>query len=353
MDLEGRIMMANRAFAVLLGYAPEELSGQNWRAIIHQDEIETTAQLDDQIIRGTMPELLVENRYLHKDGQVIWTDVATCLIGKPELGNACLLRQVFDITTLKSVERMKNEFVSTVSHELRTPLTSIEGSLGLILGGATGEIDEATRELTVLASKNSRRLINLVNDLLDMDRLESNELVFSFHQLDLNNLVLEVIENNRGLADSVGIAIEFHPVEVNASVLGDRDRLAQVLTNLISNAVKFSPQDGVVTISIALQGSFARVSVTDQGPGVPEDFRQVIFNRFSQADASDTRTKGGAGLGLSISRSIMEKHAGELNYQSSVGQGASFYFELRQWTEEEPLDEAIEKLRSSGLRPGR
>lgn len=353
MELDGRIMMANRAFGVLLGYTPEELSGQNWREISHPDDIETTVKLDVQVIAGAMPDLLVEKRYLHKDGHVIWTDVATCLIGNPNLGNAYLLGQIFDITALKSVERMKNEFVSTVSHELRTPLTSIEGSLGLILGGATGELSEATREMTTLASKNSRRLITLVNDLLDLDRLESNNLAFSFHQLELNDLVEEMIEHNRGLADSVGISIDYRPIEQNARVLGDQGRLEQVLTNLISNAVKFSPQGGRVAIAVTREGPSVRVTVTDQGPGVPDDFRQSIFNRFSQADASDTRAKGGAGLGLNISKSIMEKHAGELNYQSSAGKGASFYFELREWTGTESFDEAVEKLRSSGLRPGR
>ncbi len=353
MDLDGEILMVNRSFGQLLGYRPEELFGRNWRDISHPDEIAPIELLDQKLISGDLANLLVEKRFLHKDGRAIWTDIATSLIEHPHQGKASLLRQVFDITDLKSVERMKNEFVSTVSHELRTPLTSIEGSLGLILGGAAGEISESAREMTVLASKNSRRLINLVNDLLDLDRMESNDLPLSFELVDVNELILDTIEQNRGLLNEVGVTLLYAAVDEKVCVIGDRGRLGQVLTNLISNAVKFSPESGDVDITLKRQGAQLRITVIDQGAGVPDSFRASIFDRFSQADASDTRTKSGAGLGLSISKSIIEKHAGNLDFQSQSGKGASFYFELQEWSSSEPVTDAIEKLRANGLRPGR
>lgn len=353
MRLNGDILMVNRAFGQLLGYQREMLSDRNWRDITHSDDISAIELLDEQIAGGKHPDLMVEMRYLHHDGHAIWTDVATCLIVNPNKEDVYLLRQVFDITSLKSVERLKNEFVSTVSHELRTPLTSIEGSLGLIEGGVAGEISDPVREMTMIARKNSQRLITLVNDLLDMDQLESNDLPFRYDLVDMNALVIETLERNKGLADAAGLVFRYQPIEQTWQSVGDAGRLGQVLTNLLSNAVKFSPVSTDIDISLQQTDSKIRVNVTDYGPGVPEDFRANIFNRFSQADASDTRARGGAGLGLHISRSIMDKHAGQLDFTSVPGQGATFYFELQEWFGTDSIKKAVEKLRSSGLRPGR
>ncbi|NQV98303.1 MAG: PAS domain S-box protein [Rhodospirillales bacterium] len=353
MRLDGEIVMANRAFSQLLGYTGETLSGRNWREITHPDDIAATELLDERIISGDLPDLLVEKRYLHKAGHALWTDVATCLIDNPREQDSYLLRQVFDITALKSVERLKREFVSTVSHELRTPLTSIEGALSLILGGVAGQIPEPVREMTVLARKNSLRLIELVNDLLDIDQLESNDLPFAFDLIDMNRLVIDCIGRNKGLADKAGVALHFEPVDSQVQALGDWGRLGQVLTNLLSNAVKFSPRSDTIEVVLERIGSILRVSVTDNGPGIPDGFRATIFNRFSQADSSDTRAKGGAGLGLNISKAIMDKHAGKLSFVSVPGKGATFYMELQEWKGTEPINNAIDKLRFSGLRPGR
>ncbi len=352
LELDGQILLANRAFGQLLGYPPDALKGLNWRDISHPEEIQAVEQMDQRIVSGELPDLLVQKRYLHRDGHEIWADVATCLVRDQKNGNVCLLGQVFDITALKSVERMKNEFVSTVSHELRTPLTSIEGALGLVLGGATGDLSKDTQEMVTLARNNSRRLISLVNDLLDLDQLETNDLAYSFQLLDLNDLARDTIEQNRVLAESAGVTIAFTPFEHNSRVVGDRNRLAQVLTNLMSNAIKFSPNDGTVHITVTRHKAALRVSVTDEGCGVPDSFRETIFERFTQADASDTRAKGGAGLGLNISKSIIEKHGGALGFQSSPAKGAHFYYDLCEWTGAETLGAVIEKIKAGELRLG-
>ncbi len=235
---------------------------------------------------------------------------------------------VRDITERKAVERMKNEFISTVSHELRTPLTSIRGSLGMINSGKLGELPQNVQRMIDLAQKNTERLINLVNDLLDVERIHSGSLVFRFRELDISALVEQVLEANRPYAEEFGVEFVLTKTVSGARISGDRNRLAQVLANLLSNAAKFSPKGEKVEVSVVRNDAMLRISVIDHGPGIQDDFRGRIFERFSQADSSDTRGKGGTGLGLNISKAIVEKHGGHIDYHSEVGNGATFYFDL-------------------------
>ncbi|MBD2084137.1 PAS domain S-box protein [Coleofasciculus sp. FACHB-542] len=247
-----------------------------------------------------------------------------------------VLAIVRDITERKEMERLKNEFVSIVSHELRTPLTSVRGSLSLIAGGVTGEIPNEAKALVNIAYKNTERLILLINDILDIEKIESGKMDFHLQPLELMPLVEQALEANRGYGEQFGVQLvlesELSGVQVNV----DRDRLMQVLTNLLSNAAKFSPPNGTVTLSVSRptqSPNTIRVAVTDCGCGIPEDFRPRIFQKFAQADSSDTRQKGGTGLGLSICKAIVEKLGGHISFETQTNVGTTFYFDLPEWQE--------------------
>jgi PAS domain S-box-containing protein len=238
--------------------------------------------------------------------------------------------QVFirDITRQRDAERLKEEFVSTVSHELRTPLTSIAGSLGLIAGGAVGALPEKAARLISIAQSNSQRLVRLINDVLDMEKLASGSLPFHMTEASLADVAARSLEMTRGYADQLGVELVLEGDEQGAPVRGDPDRLIQIVTNLLSNAAKYSPRGERVVVRVDGDGATAHLTVSDRGPGVPEAFRDRIFSRFAQADASDARGKSGTGLGLYIAREIAERHGGRLWFESPPGGGAVFHLEL-------------------------
>ncbi|HQS31998.1 PAS domain S-box protein [Polaromonas sp.] len=238
-----------------------------------------------------------------------------------------------DITELKRIDRMKTEFVSTVSHELRTPLTSIRGSLGLIAGGVGGEVPAAVKNLVGIAKTNCERLIRLINDILDSEKIESGKMHLDLQVFDIYQLVRQALAANDSFAAQHGVRLHLQVAEEPLKVRVDSDRMIQVLTNLLSNAVKFSPSGGSVEIEVMRVARSIRVEVKDHGPGIPEEFRSRIFQKFSQADSSDTRKMGGTGLGLNISRSLIEQMNGAISFTSDVGLGTSFYFELPEWKE--------------------
>ena len=240
-----------------------------------------------------------------------------------------------DITEYKKVERLKKEFVSTVSHELRTPLTSIRGSLGLVAGGVAGELPQQAKSLVDIAFKNSERLLGLINDLLDVEKIESGKMKFDLKSSRLMEIVDQCLDNNQGVAQQYRVSFEMKErISENLQVMVDEMRLMQVLSNLLSNAAKFSPKDGVVEIGVTQNGKRLRVSVKDYGSGIPHAFRSSIFQKFSQADSSDTRQKGGTGLGLSIAKAIIEHLHGTIGFDTIEGEGATFWVELPQWDSE-------------------
>jgi PAS domain S-box-containing protein len=235
---------------------------------------------------------------------------------------------VRDITERKRNERLKNEFVATVSHELRTPITSIMGALGLLSGGAAGELAGSARRLITIAHGNCQRLVRLTNDILNIEKLESGNVQFTVQPVELRALAEQAIDDNTGFANGFDVAVRLDPASTEVVVGADSDLVLQAIGNLLSNAVKFSPSGGEVLVKVENLGTMGRLSVCDQGPGVPDDYKLCIFEKFIQVDAADDREKGGTGLGLSIVKQIMLRLGGEVGLESLPMRGSVFYVQL-------------------------
>ncbi|VAX07908.1 hypothetical protein MNBD_ALPHA03-304 [hydrothermal vent metagenome] len=329
-DEKGIITMINPAAIELFGYRADEVVGKNLKMLMpepyhseHDGYLKNYSTTHQKKIIGIGRE--VEG--LHKNGRRFPIDLAVSEILVD--GQKLYTGLVRDITERKEMDKMKNEFISTVSHELRTPLTSIRGSLGLITGGAVGKLPEQANEMLRIASNNTERLLLLINDILDIQKIESGEMAFKFCSLDLKPFLEQAVAENEGYGAQHGVKFVIAQTLENAWVYADKDRLMQVMANLFSNAAKFSPVNGTVEISLAHHHTnILRISVTDKGPGIPEEFQPKLYDKFTQSDSSDTRQKGGTGLGLSISKVIVEKHGGRINFVSSEGIGTTFYVEL-------------------------
>lgn len=235
---------------------------------------------------------------------------------------------VRDITEQRAAARMKDEFISTVSHELRTPLTSILGSLGLLASGAVGKVEEQAQGLLDIAHDNGQRLLDLINDLLDIERIASGKMEYRMEKIDTSAILEDALAAHQGYADQFGVTTQITALEPGAFIDADRTRILQVMANLLSNATKYSPANGVVEISTMRMGDSIRFSVTDRGEGIPEEYHSHIFEKFTQADSSDTRRVGGSGLGLSICRAIVLHHQGEISFETEAHKGTTFHVDL-------------------------
>lgn len=227
--------------------------------------------------------------------------------------------------------QVKDEFVSTVSHELRTPLTAIAGSLELVAAGVLGELPAQAKNMIAIAHNNSRRLIRLVNDILDIEKIESGRMPFDLAPQPLAPLIERAIAETASFAESFDIRLVFANQDASLGSLADADRLLQVLTNLLSNAVKFSPKGGVVTVTLGRQHTGLRISVADKGPGIPETFQHRLFQKFAQADGSDSRRIAGTGLGLAIVKNIVERLQGTITFETAASRGTVFHVDLPEW----------------------
>ena len=233
-----------------------------------------------------------------------------------------------DVLERKRVDRLKNEFIATVSHEIRTPLTSIGGSLSLLTGGAAGDMPESAQRQLSIAETNSNRLVRLVNDILDLEKIESGEMLFRNQTIQLNAVAEQALTINQAYGDPYGVRFKFTHREPGATVNADRDRLDQVFANLLSNAAKFSPRDGDVEVTVSRHNGMIRTAVTDHGPGIPEEFRDRIYEKFTQADTSDARRIKGTGLGLNIVKQIVEQMDGVVGCEPNTSEGTTIYFDL-------------------------
>ncbi|MDP2963264.1 MAG: PAS domain S-box protein [Sulfurimicrobium sp.] len=335
-DAKGSIQTLNPAAVRLFGYAPDEVQGKNVKMLMPEPYAhEHDGYLHNYLSTGKKKIIGIgrEVTGLRKDGSTFPMELS---VSEMEVDGERLFNGIVrDITERKKTERLKSEFVSTVSHELRTPLTSIRGSLGLVAGGVAGELSPQAKSLIDIAYKNSERLVGLISDLLDVEKIESGKMKFDLTPLRLMNMIDQSVQANQGYAQQHAVRFEvMQRVPETIQAVVDEMRLMQVLSNLLSNAVKFSSQGGVVEIAVTRNSGRIRVSVRDHGPGIPLEFQTRIFQKFSQADSSDTRQKGGTGLGLSISKAIVEQMHGKIGFETREGEGATFWFELAEWSGE-------------------
>jgi PAS domain S-box-containing protein len=323
---DGYFKELNSAWERTLGWTVEELKARPFAELIHPEDRATT-EVENQRLRMGGAVLDFENRYQTRDGGYRWLSWRA----SPEPKKGFIYAVARDVQDQKEIEQMKDDFVSVVSHELRTPLTSIRGSLGLLAGGVAGELPEKARSLIEIAAKNSDRLARLINDILDIEKMESGRMGFRFAPIEIGPLVEQAVESNRAYAETYGVELRTVETLPGARVWADADRLLQVLANLLSNATKFSPRGGVVQVAVERLGGFLRVAVTDRGKGIPPEIQPRLFEKFVQADASSTRQKGGTGLGLSISKAIVERHDGTIGFESEPGVATTFFFDLPEW----------------------
>lgn len=268
---------------------------------------------------------LIETIGLRPDGSEF--DMEMSLSEMPLKGEHQTIAIVRDVTERKRVESLKSEFISVVSHELRTPITSIQGALGLILGGVTGSVPKNVRDMIDMCKRNSDRLLALINDILDMDKISSGNMAFNFEPSTAQGILDDAVGLNASYAEAHQVSFRSQ-CTTDAKVLIDADRIQQVLSNLLSNASKFSEPGDVIILSAEQTGSVIRFAVTDTGPGIPDHYADKIFDRFTQVEEANTRKVAGTGLGLSISKSIVERHHGTIGVNSELGLGSTFWFEL-------------------------
>ena len=340
---EGTITSFNAAAERMLGYSAGEVIGHATPALWH-DPSELDARAREvaarrgralHVVPGSFISMARPGKsderewtFIRKDGSRFRGSlVVTALTGaNGEISG--YLGILADITERKKMERMKDEFISTVSHELRTPLTSIRGSLGLLAGGVLGPLSDKAAGMVQIAHQNSERLVRIINDILDIEKIEAGKLELRAQNLALGTLLAQAIEVNQSYADKYQVRLQLEPLPEGIAVVADPDRLMQVVTNLLSNAAKFSPSASTVHIRASRQNARVRIEVEDHGTGIPEEFRPHVFEKFAQADGSTSRRFEGTGLGLSITRQLLEAMGGSIGFQSTLGRGTTFHIEL-------------------------
>ncbi len=327
LDKNGIVEFANPFYFEITGYTAAEVYGKDWFSIFlaDQDKSVTFEAFEDLLENDFYPYF--QNTILTKAGEPRLINWNNALLRNPQGQVIGTMSIGQDVTEREALERMKDEFISVVSHELRTPLTSIRGSLGLLDTGILNNNPEQMSRMIKIAATDTERLVRLVNDILDLERLKSGKITLLPEQCDVATLIRRSLEVMQASAQEAEVTLEMTPCTIQ--VWGDPDRIIQTFTNLLSNAIKFSPPGGTVQlIAEPSTSSHALFQVKDQGRGIPEDKLETIFGRFQQVDASDMRMKGGTGLGLAICQTIVAQHGGHIWAESTLGEGSTFKFTL-------------------------
>jgi PAS domain S-box-containing protein len=326
LDRNGLVSFANPAAAHMLGAEASSLTGKPAHALLH-GTAPSGSQCggDCALLRATgLMRLMAtagEDTVFRTDSSSFRADYAlTPILDHGRLSGSVLSFR--DISQRYALDRLKEEFISTVSHELRTPLTSIRGALGLLSYGSLVQLNEKAANLLRIALTNSDRLVRLINDILDLERMESGRERLAFRPVQMAQIVRQAIECMAPVAEAAAVQLMHDSTQVE--IAADPDRLLQVLTNLLSNAVKFSPPNSTVSVLLRPDVSGVTLSVVDPGRGIPADKLEIIFGRFQQVDASDSRQKGGTGLGLAICRTIVHQHSGRIWAERNPVRGSTF-----------------------------
>ncbi|WP_404398526.1 PAS domain S-box protein [Idiomarina loihiensis] len=321
----GKFIDLNDALLAPTGYTREEFISLSYWDITPRDYEE--AELEHlEALANTGRYGPFEKEYIRKDGSR-YPVLLNGMVVYDDNGRKLIWSIIEDISERKRNEEIKNAFVSTVSHELRTPITSITGALDLLLGNTCGDLPSAAVEMIEVAKKNSVRMNLLINDILDLEKLLAGRMEMHFEKVAINSLLADITKRNKTYAERFQVVLEQTPIDPSLSIYVDTQRFEQVMTNLISNAVKFSPKGEAVQINAEAQGEFVRIAVKDKGDGIPEEFQPRVFEKFAQANSTNTRATGGTGLGLSISKEIMDRLGGSISFNTNAN-GTEFFILL-------------------------
>jgi PAS domain S-box-containing protein len=328
-DLHGRVIDWNTQAEQMFGWARDEVIGRSLGALVLPERFMASFDKAIRIVNETgrleVLERRVERIVRKRDG----TELPVEMTAKLVVGSGTDFFSLFlrDISLRKKVEQMKNELVATVSHELRTPLTSMRASLSLLDAGAVEDVPEDAKELIGIAHRHCERLVRMVNDMLDVEKVESGQVHLVRVDQEVAPILREAVAAMQGHAQQAGVRIECAGTLPGVRAEVDGDRLTQVITNLLSNAIKFAPPGSVVEAALLRQGEGVRIAVLDRGPGIPAEFRGRIFQRFAQSETEASRRQG-SGLGLSISKNIVEAHGGRIGFSDREGGGTAFHVDL-------------------------
>ena len=323
-DPNGLVSFANPAAADLLGASAASLIGRPVHELLHGFAPSGSRCGEDCPLRRTSSIRAAstgEDSLFRADGSLFPVEYTlTPILDEGSFSGSVLSFR--DISQRYALDRLKDEFISTVSHELRTPLTSIRGALGLLSSGILGEVNDKAENLLRIALTNSDRLVRLINDILDLERIQSGREPLAFRPVQLAEVVCQAIEGMQPVAEAAGVKLIHDATQ--GEIFADADRVLQVLTNLLSNAIKFSPPNSAVSIMMRPGVQGITISVIDNGRGIPADKLEAVFGRFQQVDASDSRQKGGSGLGLAICRTIVLQHSGRIWAERNPVRGSTF-----------------------------
>lgn len=322
-DDKGRIEMTNPATLEMFGYERTELLRKHIRMLFHEPKEDTTDEFMNKLFADSIGKITERDGWRKKgDSFTMELSLKEYLAKEGRRFLAIML----DVTERHELERLKQEFLAMVSHDLRSPLTSIQAFLMMLNEGIYGDLTKKGQDKAQSADRSATRLLALVNDLLDLDKLESGRFQMEFSNIPISSVIDRSLDALRAIAEKQGIV--FETPKTTAEVYADGDRLVQVLVNLLGNAVKYSPPGESVVISVAQSDGLVEVRVTDKGRGIPPQLRDAIFEKFKQVDAKDHKQKGGSGLGLAIAKALIEQQAGSIGVDSEEGIGSSFWFKV-------------------------
>lgn len=329
-NLQTGAVHLSEKWSVLLGY-PAQATDTTLRALaalVYPDDLPHLKRALIDVLHGKTVFYDMEHRVRHREGYWVWVRSRARVVERGSDGQALRLTGTnSDITERMQIQRMKDEFIATVNHELRTPLTALVGALAL-LKEESGKLPHTAETFLEMANKNADRLVALVNDILEIEKIEAGMVELNVTQVALTPFLDEAVALNQGYAEQHSTRYQLALPLPDIEIKTDRGRLLQVVTNLLSNAAKYSPPGEVVSLRAEHLGDRVKISVTDRGPGIPEEFKSRIFRKFAQADTPDSAKKGGTGLGLAISKALVEAMNGEIGYTSPPGAGATFFILL-------------------------